>query len=58
MLERLRAIVAEEALARFVATDGAVTPAGEFIEAAAACDLIAAIDEVVLAGPHLLDSFS
>ena len=42
------AIVAEEVLARFVATDGAVTPAGEFIEAAAACDLIAAIDEVVL----------
>ena len=41
-------IVAEEALARFVATDGAVTPAGAFIEAAAACDLITAIDETVL----------
>ncbi|MDA8119594.1 MAG: EAL domain-containing protein, partial [Gammaproteobacteria bacterium] len=42
------AIVAEEALARFVATDGAVTPAGAFMEAAAACDLITAIDETVL----------
>ena len=42
------AVVAEEALARFIATDGAVTPAGVFIEAATACDLVAAIDEAVL----------
>ena len=42
------AIVAEEVLARFVATDGVVTPAGAFMEAAAACDLITAIDEGVL----------
>ena len=41
-------IVAEEALARFVATDGVVTPAGAFIEAEAACDPIIAIDEVML----------
>ena len=42
------AVVAEEALARFVATDGVVTSAGAFIEAAVACELIAAIDETVL----------
>jgi len=42
------AIVAEEALARFVATDGLVTSAGEFIEAAGNCALITAIDESIL----------
>ena len=42
------AVVAEEALARFIATDGAVTPAGAFIEVATACDLVTAIDEAVL----------
>ncbi|MHB1566930.1 MAG: EAL domain-containing protein [Acidiferrobacter sp.] len=41
-------VVAEEALARLIAVDGVVTPAAAFIEAAAACELIAAIDAAVL----------
>ncbi|MHB1636328.1 EAL domain-containing protein [Acidiferrobacter thiooxydans] len=42
------AIVAEEALARWVTLDGTLVPAGAFIETAAAAGLLAAIDEAVL----------
>ena len=42
------AIVAEEALARWVTRDGALIPAGAFIETAAAAGMLAAIDEAVL----------
>lgn len=42
------AVVAEEALARLITADGTVLPAAAFIEAAAACELVAAIDQTVL----------
>ncbi|WP_298134152.1 EAL domain-containing protein [Acidiferrobacter sp.] len=42
-------IVAEEALARWIAPDGTAWPAGAFIEAAAASGRLAGIDEAVLA---------